>query len=105
MVVNKVLDEIFSRWSNVAVLRALNKYVIGISGREVARVAGITVKNCFTALNDLEDIGIVTRVRGGRDHLFTLNREHFLVRQGIIPLLEIEKKFVEVIFDDIKKKL
>lgn len=105
MIINRVLDEIFSRWSNVAVLRALNKYAVGISGREVARVAGISVKNCFTALNDLEDIGIVHRVRGGRDHLFTLNRDHFLVRQGIIPLLEIEQRFFEVIFDDVKRNL
>ena len=105
MIVNKVLDEIFSRWSNVAVLRALNKYAIGISGREVARAAGITVKNCFTALNDLEAIGIVKRVRGGRDHLFSLNRQLFLVTQGITPLFEIEKRFVEEIFTDIKKHL
>jgi predicted nucleotidyltransferase len=105
MVVNKVLDEIFSRWSNVAVLRALNKYAVGISGREVARVAGITVKNCFIALNDLEDIGIVTRIRGGRDHLFSLNREHFLVKQGIIPLLQVESEFAGVIFKEIRKKL
>lgn len=105
MIINRVLDEIFSRWSNVAVLRALNKYAVGISGREVARVGGISVKNCFTALNDLEDIGIVHRVRGGRDHLFTLNRDHFLVRQGIIPLLEFEQQFSEVIFNDIKRML
>lgn len=105
MVVNRVLDEIFSRWSKVAVLRALNKYAIGISGREVARVAGITAKNCFIALNDLEDLGIVTRVRGGRDHLFSLNRNHFIVNQGIIPLFEIEAKFLESILSEVKKKL
>lgn len=105
MVVNRVLDEIFSRWSNVAVLRALNKYAIGISGREVARIAGISAKNCFIALNDLEDLGIVTRVRGGRDHLFSLNRNHFIVIQGIIPLFEIETKFLESILSEVKKKL
>ncbi|MFA5804363.1 MAG: nucleotidyltransferase domain-containing protein [Melioribacteraceae bacterium] len=105
MVINKVLDEVFSRWSNLAVLRALNKYGIGISGREVARIAGITVKNCFNALTDFENLGIVNRVRGGRDHLFTLNRDHFLVKEGIIPLFDVEDKFAEAIFDDIKKKL
>lgn len=105
MVVNRVLDEIFSRWSNVAVLRALNKYAIGISGREVARIAGISAKNCFIALNDLEDLGIVTRVRGGRDHLFSLNRNHFIVIHGIIPLFEIEAKFLESILGEVKKKL
>ena len=105
MIINRVLDEVFSRWSNVAVLRALNKYVIGISGRAVAPAAGSTAKNCFTALNDLEDIGIVKRVRGGRDHLFSLNRQHFLVKQGITPVFETEQQFVEEIFNDVKKQL
>jgi predicted nucleotidyltransferase len=105
MVVNNILDEIFSRWSNVAVLRALNRYAVGISGREVAREAGIAVKNCFAALDDLENIGIVTRVRGGRDHIFSLNRNHFLVKEGVVPFFEIEGKFVETIFNDIRKKL
>jgi len=41
-------------------LRALEKYAIGIYSREVTRVAGITVKNCFTALTDFENIGKVT---------------------------------------------
>lgn len=60
MIVNNILDEIFSRWSNVAVMRALNKFAVGISGREVAREAGIAVKICFAALDDLENIEIVT---------------------------------------------
>jgi len=105
MIVNNILDEIFSRWSNVAVLRALNRYAIGISGREVAREAGIAVKNCFTALDDLENIGIVTRIRGGRDHIFSLNSNHFLVKEGVMPFFEIEGKFVEAILNDIRKKL
>ena len=105
MIVNNILDEIFSRWSNVAVLRALNKFAVGISGREVSREAGIAVKNCFAALDDLENIGIVTRVRGGRDHLFSLNRNHFLVKEGVVPFFEIEGKFVEAIFKDIRRKL
>jgi len=53
----------------------------------------------------LENIGIVTRVRGGRDHIFSLNRNHFLVKEGVVPFFEIEGKFVEAIFNDIRKKL
>lgn len=105
MVIHKALDEVFFRWSNLAVLRALEKYAIGISGREVARVAGITVKNCFTALTDFENIKIVNRVRGGRDHLFTLNREHFLVSEAIIPLLKVESEYYDKITAYIKNNL
>jgi predicted nucleotidyltransferase len=105
MVINKVMDEVFSTWSNVAVFRVLNKYVIGISGREVARHVGISPKNCLITLSALENLGLVNRVRGGREHHFTINREHFLVKEGIIPLLDIEKKFEEAIFKEIKQKL
>jgi len=105
MIVNKVMDEVFSRWSNIAVLRALNKYGIGISGREVARVAGITNKNCFTALVDFENLGIVNCVRGGNEHSYTLNREHLLVTDAIIPLFEVEDNYFNKIASFIKSKL
>jgi predicted nucleotidyltransferase len=105
MVVNKVLDEVFTRWSNIAVLRALKKYGVGISGREVARVAGITVKNCFNALTDLEDLGIVERVRGGREHLFSLNWEHVLVKEAVLPLFKVEEEYFDKIAVYIKTKL
>ena len=105
MVINDVLDEVFSTWSNVAVFRVLNKYAIGLSGREVARLAGMSAKNCIITLSSLENMGLVNRVRGGRDHLFTLNRDHFLVKEGIIPLLDVEDKYSEAVFKDIKKKL
>lgn len=105
MVINKALDEVFSTWSNVAVFRVLNKYAIGLSGREVARLVGMSAKNCLITLSALENLGLVNRTRGGRDHLFTLNRDHFLVKEGVIPLLDVEDKFVEAIFDDIKKIL
>lgn len=105
MVINKVLDKVFSTWSNVAVLRVLNRHVLGLSGREVSRLSGMSAKNCIITLTGLENLGLALRTRGGRDHLFTLNREHFLVREGVIPLFEVEEKFAESIYADIKKKL
>lgn len=105
MVIHKVLDEVFSTWSNVAVLRVLNHHVLGLSGREVSRLAGMSPKNCIITLTGLENLGIVNRIRGGRDHLFTLNREHFMVNEAIAPLFDTEEKFREAIYADIKKGL
>ncbi|MCL4551823.1 MAG: nucleotidyltransferase domain-containing protein [Bacteroidetes bacterium] len=104
MVINKVLDEVFSRWSNLAVLRALNKRAVGLSGREVARIAGITNKNCFTALADFENLGIVNCERGGREHSYKLNRQHALVEEAIIPLLQYEENYFDRIASFIKSK-
>ena len=105
MVIDKVLDEVFSTWSNVAVLRVLNKYAIGLSGREVSRLVGMSPKNCLITLSSLENLGMVSRIRGGRDHLFTLNREHYLVSEAILPLLQVENDFFDKIALFIKSKL
>ncbi|MHB9011355.1 MAG: nucleotidyltransferase domain-containing protein, partial [Ignavibacteriaceae bacterium] len=95
MVINRALDEIFRTWSNVAVLRALLDTNTGFSGNEVARVAGMNPRSAFKALTSLEELGIVNRVVGGRDHIFTLNREHFLVQQIILKIYPIESKFLD----------
>jgi predicted nucleotidyltransferase len=105
MVINKVLDEVFSTWSNVAVFRVLNRYAIGLSGREVSRLVGMSPKNCLITLSSLENLRMVNRTRGGRDHLFTLNREHYLVSDVILPLLQAEKEYFDKIASFIKSKL
>ncbi|MCJ7553004.1 MAG: nucleotidyltransferase domain-containing protein [Ignavibacteriaceae bacterium] len=105
MVINNVLDKLFSTRSNIVVLRALENYAVGISGREAARITGLTPKNCLITLTALEQLGVVIRVRGGREHLFSLNRDHFLVREVILPVLVSEKRFFESLLNEIRKSL
>ncbi|MCL5027423.1 MAG: nucleotidyltransferase domain-containing protein [Bacteroidetes bacterium] len=95
MVINRVLDEIFRTWSNVAVLRALLDTNTGFSGNEVARVAGMNPRSAFKALTSLEELGLAIRVVGGRDHIFTLNREHYLVQEIVLKIYPIESKFLD----------
>jgi predicted nucleotidyltransferase len=97
MVIHRALDEVFRSWSHVAVLRALLDTAVGFTGNEVARVAGMHPRSALKALTALEALGLVHRQRGGRDHLFTLNREHFLIRDAIIPLFESERRFPAVV--------
>ena len=99
MVIHRALDEIFRTWSNVAVLRALIDTNAGFSGNEVARVAGMNPRSAFKALTSLEELGIVNRVVGGRDHIFSLNREHFLVQEIILKIYPIESKFLDEIIN------
>ncbi|MGA2623864.1 MAG: helix-turn-helix domain-containing protein [Bacteroidota bacterium] len=86
MIMHRVLDEVLRSWSHVAVLRALMDTSTGFTGNEVARVSGMQPRSALKALSSLEELGIVRRQRGGRDHLFTLNREHFLVREALLPI-------------------
>jgi predicted nucleotidyltransferase len=105
MVVNRVLDEVFSKWSHLAVLRVLQDSGVGMSGREIARMSGLSPKQSLIALSCLEELGVVKRQRGGRDHLFTINFNQILVKEGVLPLLKLERDYLNRLLTDIKKQL
>lgn len=99
MIINQPFDELFRTWSHIAILRVLRDTAIGCSGNEAARLAGMDPKAAFRALNSLEALGLVRRQRGGRDHIFNLNRSHYLIEQGIMPLFEVEEFFFKEIIN------
>ena len=105
MIIHNILDNIFSAQSNVAVLRVLNERVIGVSGRETARLANISLRSAQNALYNLEILKIVIRQAGGREHLFTINRENYITKNILSYLFEGEKQFKENLFAIIKKRL
>jgi len=105
MLINNVLDAVFSARSNIVILRAMINRNAGITGREVSRISGLSPRACMNTLTSLENTGIIKRLRGGRDHLFAINRDHYLVSEAIIPLLNAEKNLPDAISKDIKSKL
>ncbi len=105
MIIHRPFDDVLRSWSHVAVLRTLLDSNVGISGSEVARVSGMHPRSALKALSSLEALGIVYRQRGGRDHLFTLNREHFLVSEGLFPLYRAEIAFLNSIEDTLSVAL
>ncbi|NWF88541.1 MAG: nucleotidyltransferase domain-containing protein [Ignavibacteriaceae bacterium] len=105
MIIHKILDNVFATWSNIAVLRVLDKVNIGLSGREIAKQSNMSAPSSLEALSSLENLNIVTRQRGGREHFFSLNREHYIVKKIITQILNLEKKYAETIYSDIKKVL
>jgi predicted nucleotidyltransferase len=105
MVFHRVMDSVFATWSHVAALRTLQDSAQGLSGREIARLSGMNHRSCLKALTTLEELGIVIRQRGGRDHLFSLNRDHMLVEQGIAPLLTLERMVIRDFADFLSRQL
>ena len=105
MVFHHVWDRVFSTWSHVAVLRALQDSAQGSTGREIARLSGMNHRSCLQALTELEEIFLIRRARGGRDHIFTLNREHLLVEEVILPMLALERGFSRSLFTYLSKRL
>ncbi len=86
------LDAVFAAPSHLAVCRALLDTAEGVSGRQVARQAGINHQTCAVALGRLEELGVVRRQGSGQSQLFQLSRENLLVRDLLIPLLRKERE-------------
>lgn len=86
------LDLVLGAPSHIAILRALLDIREGLSGREIARRAGINHQTCAATLVKLENRGVVRRIGSGRSQLFRLNRQNDLVRTILEPMFEEERK-------------
>ncbi|QQS35697.1 MAG: nucleotidyltransferase domain-containing protein [Ignavibacteriales bacterium] len=100
---NKPLELLFSAPSNVSVLRVLNERNAGISGREAARLTGLSLRTVQVALSNLESTGIVKRFAGNREHLFVINRKNFFSAKLAEKIFDAEAEFRSGILSTIKK--
>jgi predicted nucleotidyltransferase len=105
MVVNKILEYIFSAPSNVTILRVLNERNTGISGREVKRLTGLSLRTVQLSLVNLENTGVVKKFTGKRENLYLIDREKFLSKYLIENMYETEKIFLKEILKMIKKEI
>ena len=97
------LDVVFAAPSHLALVRVLTETPHGASGRELARLAGLSHQASNNALARLEASGLVRRVGRGRTFLFTLNTEHALFARLLQPLLEAERGFFRDILETVER--
>lgn len=91
-----ILDSILGPHSKVSVLRVLFSDA-GLTGREVARRAGLSPRAASLALSHLVRIGIVERKTVGGAHQFTVNRERQLVLGALGGLFAEERDLAATI--------
>lgn len=103
--IKTILNNLFSSRSNISVIRAMLNYNVGITGREISRLSGYSPKACHETLTSLEKLNIVKRIRGGRDHIFSLNRKHSLFTNVLLPAFEAEVKYFRSMKHDLKMNL
>ncbi|MFB0564296.1 MAG: nucleotidyltransferase domain-containing protein [Candidatus Aminicenantaceae bacterium] len=63
-----------------------------LSGREIARAVGISHVIGNRSLQELSQHGLVKMRKAGRSILYSLNKEHILVNEILIPIFLKEKK-------------
>ncbi|MEJ5262755.1 MAG: nucleotidyltransferase domain-containing protein, partial [Ignavibacterium sp.] len=105
MILKKPLDYVFATWSNIAILRVLSSVKTPLSGREIAKLSGMSAPSALQSLSSLENLNLIIRNRGGREHFFSLNRENYFIKKIIIPAISNEKKFPKEVFKEIKNNL
>lgn len=74
-----VLDALLGTTTKVRVLRALLPLDSPVSGNEAQRLAGVrSAGSMWAALDELSEIGILSREQTRGSHLYRVNREHDL---------------------------
>ncbi|HEX6938782.1 MAG TPA: MarR family transcriptional regulator [Longimicrobiales bacterium] len=86
----EALDDALGTTSKVRLLRALLRLPHAVTGREAARLAGVSQTAARRALDDLVALGILERTIGAGEHRYVLNRENVLVRRALPPLFAAE---------------
>lgn len=102
---DRPFDAVFAAPSHVAVLRALKDCREGMSGRAVARAAGVNHQACALALRRLELLGVVGRQGSGRTQLLRLNFDHYLVSEAILPMFARERALLGRLREEIAARL
>lgn len=98
------LDDVLGTRARVALLREL---ALGPSGtsRQLADYTGLTHTSIARAALELESLGIVVRSRIGRSRVIGLVRQHFIVRDLLLPMLLKERRALQIVTRAIVKRL
>ncbi len=95
------LNVLLGTHAQVRLLRVMANEVDGpVSTSDVARLAGLTIPGAQKALGKLITSGFITRVGGGRKHLYEIHKSDSLM-QAVLSLFQVEK----VRYEDLKSVL
>ncbi len=99
------LDNALSSLSKVRLLRLLIEQDRIVSGREAARLTGMSHTSIRRAIEVLAQSGLVHRESSGRQLLCRANRENLLVLELLGPLFSAEARWPTMIFAKIRERV
>ncbi len=97
------LDDLLGTRTKVRLLRALMPLDRPVSGREAARLAGVS-HIALKALEELASAGILNQGEATGQHLYTINRRHHLA-PVIEQLFDAERRLTSAIFDRLRETM
>lgn len=99
----EALDDALGTTSKVRLLRALLRLTHAVTGREAARLAGVSQTAARRALDDLVALGVLERTIGAGEHRYVLNRDNVLVRNALPPLFAAEDERSHAVIEAIRE--
>ena len=107
MAIERSLDNVLNTNSKVKIIRLFTsrREDFIASGREIARLTGITPPAAHTALKDLYNQDILKRDIIGREHIYRLNANNRIVQDILKPAFKKEYSIKEDIFKFLKEKI
>lgn len=99
------LDAVLGSVSKIKLLRALLPLDRPVSLREAARLAGISPPAAMRPLDDLVKMGILELRTATSQHLYTVNRQHVIVRDGLVPCFTSELERMRAIGEALREAL
>ncbi|MDP2652415.1 MAG: nucleotidyltransferase domain-containing protein [Candidatus Omnitrophota bacterium] len=105
MRLNNPLDKILNSEVKVRALRILCRTAGELSGRQMAKMAGVTPKTAHEILQGLLQEGVLVMHAVGKTHLFRLNEERAIVSEVLKPLFSFESALSERLFDNIRMSI
>ncbi len=102
MRLNKPLDKILNNEVKIRALRVLCQNTGEMSGRQIAKMVGVTPKTAHKILQDLLREGVLVMRPVGKTHLFRLNEERSIVYEVLKPLFLFEKTLSERLFEIVR---
>ncbi len=102
MRLNRPLDKILNNEIKIRVLRIFCQNQGEMSGRQIARMAGVTPKTAHEILQDLLGEGVLVLRAVGKTYLFCLNEDRLLVKDVLRPLFVAENALIGRLFDIIR---
>jgi predicted nucleotidyltransferase len=102
MRLNKPLDKILNNEVKVRTLRILYQNAGEMSGRQIAKMAGVTPKTAHEILQDLLREGVLIMRTFGKTYLFRLNENRIVVKEILKSLFAAENALSEQLFGIIR---
>lgn len=94
MKITNPLDKILDNEAKVKILRFLFKTNAEWNGRQIAREIKITPTTAHKALQGLNREGVLILRNMGKTHVYTLNKDNFVVSELLKPLFDNEKRIL-----------